>query len=122
MTGSCWPPGNGHPTPRPSQSVRGRRSIFRAHLLLATSADARAKTATLLVFVDLGAVASRIWLTRCCICVSVALARAGMSADVLHLEEVLGRLDNVPIELMRVGLVDHGLVLPPLVTGIPTAT
>ena len=43
----------------------------------------------------------------------------GMSADVLHLEEVLGRLENVPIELMRVGLVDHGLVLPPLVTGIP---
>lgn len=42
----------------------------------------------------------------------------GIAADVVHLEEVLGRLSrDVPIELLRQGLTEYGLALPPLVKG-----
>ena len=40
----------------------------------------------------------------------------GIVADVLHCEEVLGGLPDVPIELLRAGLQEHGLVLPALLT------
>jgi hypothetical protein len=38
----------------------------------------------------------------------------GIVADVVHCEEVLGSLPDVPIELLRAGLQEHGLVLPAL--------
>ena len=41
--------------------------------------------------------------------------KAGMAADVIHLEESLGRLAGVPIGVLRAGLPELGLVLPPMV-------
>lgn len=39
----------------------------------------------------------------------------GMAADIVHFEEVLGGLDAIPIEVLRDGLGELGLVLPALV-------
>eukprot|EP00041_Stephanoeca_diplocostata_P032677 m.1054671 g.1054671 ORF g.1054671 m.1054671 type:complete len:1074 (+) comp24191_c0_seq1:218-3439(+) len=39
----------------------------------------------------------------------------GMAADIVHFEEVLGGLDGMPIQVLREGLSELGLVLPALV-------
>mmetsp|Transcript_22647 Transcript_22647/g.68128 ORF Transcript_22647/g.68128 Transcript_22647/m.68128 type:complete len:105 (+) Transcript_22647:2-316(+) len=39
----------------------------------------------------------------------------GIAADVVHIEDVLGALPEIPIELLRAGLDTLGLVLPALV-------
>jgi hypothetical protein len=39
----------------------------------------------------------------------------GIAADVVHYEEVLGGIPAMPIELLREGLAEKGLMLPALV-------
>ena len=45
----------------------------------------------------------------------------GIVADVVHIEEVLGTLPEVPIHLLRQGLDALGLVLPALVREVATS-
>ena len=45
----------------------------------------------------------------------VKAVAVGLAADVLHYEETLGPHAEIPTEMLRDGLADLGLTLPPLV-------
>ena len=41
--------------------------------------------------------------------------RTGIAADVIFMEEALAKLKSIPVAALRTGLLEMGLVLPPMV-------